>query len=249
MQTNDNVLFTGFIVTGSDPKKVLLRATGPSLKVGGTPVSGRLADPVIELYDGSGKLLETNDNWKDSPSRNEIESSGLAPTDDLESAIARVLDPGAYTAIIRGKNNGMGIGVIEAFDRNTSADSTFANVSGRGFVERGDNVLIAGVIVGNQQGGTKALVRALGPSLKPRLNDALNDPTLVLYDQNGAVLADNDNWRSASNAAEIEATGAAPTNDAESAILMQFPPALYTAIVRGKNDTVGIGVVDVYTVQ
>ena len=137
---------------------------------------------------------------------------------------------------------------MEVYDRNSNTDSKFANISTRGFVETGDNVLIGGFILGSQTGSTKVLTRATGPSLKPGLANALGDPTLELYDQNGASIATNDNWKDAPNRAAIEATGLAPTNDAESAILMTVPPTPYTAIVRGKNNTTGIGLIEVYNV-
>lgn len=248
VQTGDNVLIGGFIVDGLTPKRIILRAIGPSIKVNGTPLAGRLADPVLEMYNDAGTLIASNDNWKESTDRTEIENSGLAPTDDLESAIARIINPGQYTAIVRGKNNTSGIALVEAYDRNSSTDSKFANISTRGFVETGDNVLIGGFILGNQTGNTKVLTRATGPSLKPGLPAALDDPTLELFDQNGASIGTNDNWKDAPNRTAIEATGLAPTNDAESAILMTIPPTPYTAIVRGKNNTTGIGLIEVYNV-
>jgi hypothetical protein len=248
VQTGDNVLIGGFIVDGLTPKRIILRAIGPSIKVNGTPLAGRLADPVLEMYNDSGQLIASNDNWKDSLDRTEIESSGLAPTDDLESAISRIINPGQYTAIVRGKNNTTGIALVEAYDRNADTDSKFANISTRGFVETDDNVLIGGFILGSQAGNAKVLIRATGPSLKPGLANAMDDPTLELYDQNGASIGTNDNWKDAPNRPAIEATGLAPTNDAESAILMTVPPTPYTAIVRGKNNTTGIGLIEVYNV-
>jgi hypothetical protein len=248
VQTGDNVLIGGFIVDGLTPKRIILRAIGPSIKVNGAPLAGRLADPVLEMYNDAGQLIASNDNWKDSPDKTEIESSGLAPTDDQESAISRVINPGQYTAIVRGKNNSSGIALVEAYDRNSNTDSKFANISTRGFVETGDNVLIGGFILGSQTGNTKILTRATGPSLKPGIPTALDDPTLELYDQNGASIGTNDNWKDAPNRTAIEATGLAPKNDAESAILMAIPPTPYTAIVRGKNNAPGIGLIEVYNV-
>jgi hypothetical protein len=248
VQTGDNVLIGGFIVDGFTPKRIILRAIGPSIKVNGTPLAGRLADPVLEMYNEAGQLLASNDNWKDSPDKTDIETSGLAPSDDAESAISRIINPGQYTAIVRGKNNSTGIGLVEVYDRNPDTDSKFANISTRGLVESGDNVLIGGFILGSQPGDARVLTRAIGPSLRPGLATAMEDPTLELYDQNGTSIATNDNWKDATNKAAIEATGLAPKSDAESAILMSVPPTPYTAIVRGKNGATGIALVEVYNV-
>jgi hypothetical protein len=249
VQTDDNVLIGGFIITGFDPKKIILRAMGPSLKVNGSPLPGRLLDPVLEMYDEDGHLIASNDDWKDSTERIEIEASGFAPSEDAEAAIVRIINPGAYTAIVRGKGNATGIALIEAYDRNPTADSKFANISTRGFVETGDNVLIGGFILGNETGDSNILVRAIGPSLKPGLPAALNDPVLELYDENGTSMISNDNWKDAPNRDAIVATGAAPKNDAESAILLAVPPTPYTAIVRGKDNTTGIALIEVYNVE
>lgn len=248
VQPDDNALFGGFIVTGSDPKRILLRAIGPSLQSGETPVPGRLDDPTIELFDGNGVSIETNDNWKDSPNRAEIESSGFAPADDRESVIVRTVNPGLYTAVMRGKNSSSGIGVVEVYDRSQGSDGQLANISSRGFVETGDNALFGGFIVGSQPAGTRILARAIGPSLKPGIANALNDPTIEIFDGNGNPLAANDNWKDSPDRAEIESTGIAPKNDAEAAVVMAVQPALYTAIVRGKGDTTGVGVVEIYNV-
>jgi PKD repeat protein len=251
VQTGDNVLIGGFIVDGLTPKRIIVRAIGPSITVNGTPLAGRLADPVLELYNESNQLIASNDNWKNQTvpaDKTEIEGSGLAPTDDNEPAISRIINPGEYTAIVRGKNNTTGIALVEVYDRNADTDSKFANISTRGFVESGDNVLIGGFILGSQNGNARILTRSIGPSLKPGLAQAMDDPTLELFDQNGTSMATNDNWKDAPNRAEIEATGLAPTKDAESAILMSVPPTPYTAIVRGKNNTTGIALVELYNV-
>jgi hypothetical protein len=211
-------------------------------------VSGRLSDPTIELRDQSGAMLTQNDNWKDSPSHTEIESTGFAPGDDRESATVWVVNPGAYTAIVRGKNES-GIGLIEIYDRSAGKGSELANISARGFVETGDNVLIGGFIVSNETLGTRVLLRAIGPSLKPGIPTALDDPTLQLVNANGAAIRFNDNWKDSPDRAEIEATGAAPKNDFESAAILTLPPAQYTAIVRGTNNKTGIGVVEIYNVK
>jgi len=248
VQTGDNTLIGGMIVTGNDPKAVLFRAIGPSANSGGVPVPGRLADPILELRDRNGALLTSNDDWKDSPQRAEIEASGLAPSDDRESAILRTLPPGAYTAIVRGKDGSTGIGLVEAYDLDSGADSVLANISSRGFVETGDNVMIGGFIAGNQSGNTKVLLRAIAPSLKSQLPNALDDPVLELHDSNGATMATNDNWKD-DQRAEIEATGIPPTHDLESAIVRTLTPEAYTAIIRGTNNTVGVGLVEIYNLR
>jgi len=253
VQTDDNVLIGGFIITGTDPKQVMLRAIGPSMTVGGNPVPGRMEDLVLELRNSSGALVTSNDNWKDSTERTQIEGSGIAPTDDREAAILRTLTPGNYTVVLRGKDNTTGIALVEVYDLGLSANSILANISSRSFVEAGDNVLIggfiAGIISGNNPIGTEVLVRALGPSLKSQLPNALDDPTLELRDSNGTTLASNDNWKDSSERAQIEGTGIAPSNDLESAILRVVTPAPYTAIVRGKNGGIGVGVVEIYNTR
>ncbi len=243
--TTDKVLIGGFIVTGTNPKKVIVRALGPSL-----PVPGPLADPVLELHKFDGTVV-TNDNWQ-STQKSEIEATSLQPHNDLESAIVATLDPGNYTAIVSGKNGGTGIGLVEAYDLDETGDSQLANISTRGFVDTGDDVLIGGFIAGPAANGSSSvLVRAIGPSLP--LSDGLPDPTLELHDVNGVILATNDNWKTAddgtSQQAEIEATHLKPANDLESAILATVAPGNYTAIVRGKNNETGVGLVEVYNLQ
>jgi autotransporter-associated beta strand protein len=245
--TGDNALIGGFIVTGSASKKVIIRAIGPSLAVGGTPLPGRLADPTLELRDNAGALIFSNDNWMDSAQAQEIIDSGIPPSDDHEAAIMATLAPGSYTAIMRGVNNTTGIGVVEVYDLAPEVSAKLANISSRGFVQTGDNVMIGGFIAGNQ--ASQVIVRALGPSLTQfGIVNALADPTLELHDANGAVIAFNDNWRDTDQAA-IEATGIPPSNDLESAIVATLVPGNYTAIVRGQNDTSGVGLVEVYDLQ
>lgn len=245
VQTGDNVLIAGFIVTGTQPKKVIVRGIGPSL-----PFSEALADPFLELHDGSGQLLESNDNWIDSSNKQAIIDSGLRPTNDVESAIVQTLpaNGAAYTAILRGANNGTGIGVVEAYDLDRTVDSKLANISTRGLVQTGDNVLIAGVIVVGET-SQNVIVRAIGPSLS--LPGKMADPTLELRDGNGALLEANDNWGDSPNKQAIVDSAIAPSNPLESAIVRTLPAnnAAYTAIVRGVNNTTGIAVVEVYQLQ
>jgi hypothetical protein len=249
VQTGDNVLIGGFIVTGNDPKTVIVRAIAPSLRVNNTPVPGRLADPTLELHDESGAQVDFNDNWKDSPQRAEIESSTLAPGDDREAVIVRTLAPGRYTAIVRGKGSDTGIALVEVYDRDGAAKSQMANISTRGFVETGDNVMIGGFIVGNQNAPTKIVVRAIGPSLTGKgVPGALEDPLLELHDGNGAIFAINDNWRDDPGATEIQSKRLAPTDERESATLQTIAPGNYTAIVRGVKNVTGVALVEVYNV-
>ena len=236
VQTGDKVLIGGFIVTGNQPKKVIVRAIGPSL-----PLTGTLLNPFLELHDPSGAIIVSNDNWR-TDQEEEIIATGLAPSNDNESAIVMSLDPGTYTAIVQGTTGGSGIALVEVYDLDQFADSKLANISTRGLVETGDSVLIGGFIVLGDN-PANALLRAIGPSLP--VTGSLADPTLELHDSNGTTLTSNDNWRS-DQESEILATGIPPANDAESAILTTLPPGPYTAIVRGANNTTGIALVEVY---
>ncbi len=238
--TGDNVLIGGFIVSGTQTKKVLIRAIGPSL-----PLAGVLADPTLELYQGT-TLLETNDNWMDSPNKQAIIDSTIPPSNPLESAIVRSVPPGNYTAIERGVNNGTGIGVVEAYDLDTSANSKLANISTRGLVQTGDNVLFAGTIVVGQA-SQKVIIRALGPSTG--VPGAMADPTLELHDGSGTLLETNDNWVDSPNKQAIIDSTIPPPNNAESAIVRILTPGNYTAIVRGVNNSTGIAVVEVYALN
>jgi hypothetical protein len=244
VRKGDGAGIAGFIVTGTTPRNVIVRGIGPSLQVNGSPLAGRLEDPTLELHDGQGGLIAQNDNWRESDQVTAIEGSGIPPSDDKESAIVRQLAPGFYTAVLRGANNTEGIGVVEAYDLDAGGDSTLANIATRGSVETGDNILIGGFILrGNS---ATVLVRAIGPELTGNgVPNALQDPTLELRDVNGAVLMANDNWRETQET-EISATGIAPTDNRESAILKPLPGGTYTAIVRGKSDSVGIALVEVY---
>ena len=244
--TDEDVLIGGFIVTGDAPKKIIVRGLGPSLVVNGTPLANILADPVLELYQ-DGALIRSNDNWKGSQ-QSEIEATGIPPADDLESALIATLAPGSYTVILHGQNSGTGIGLVEAYDLDTAVPSSLANISTRGFVQTGDDVLIAGFIVGNG-GSDTVVVRAIGPSLAASgVAHPLADPTLDLYDANGAVIRSDDNWRDTQESL-IQSTGLAPTDDAESAIIRSLNPGNYTAVVRGKDGGTGVALVEVYNLR
>jgi uncharacterized repeat protein (TIGR03803 family) len=247
--TGDNVLIGGFIITGSVPKKVIVRGIGPSL--GG--VGATLQDPVLELHQGN-LIIASNDDWKEHQA--EVEATGVQPTNNFESAIVATLTPGAYTATLSGKNNGSGVGVVELYDLDPGTNAKLANISTRGFVDTGSNVMIGGLIVSGGSGGGSArvIVRAIGPSLSALgVPSALQDPTLELHDASGATLASNDNWKirpdGTSQQGEIEATALMPTNDNESALVQTLAPGSYTVIVRGANDTIGVAVVEAYTLQ
>jgi hypothetical protein len=243
VETGDNVLIGGFIVTGTQDKKAILRALGPSV-----PVPGTLANPTLELYSGS-TLLGANDDWQNQPpaDKQAVIDSGIPPPNDLESALVRMLPANntGYTAIVRGANGGTGIGVVEAYDLDRTVNSKLANISTRGLVQTGDDVLIAGTIILGQA-SQKVIVRAIGPSLS--LAGRLEDPTLELHDQNGGLIEANDNWVESSNKQAIIDSTIPPSNDLESAIVQTLPAnnAQYTAIVRGVNGTTGIAVVEVY---
>jgi glucose/arabinose dehydrogenase len=239
---NDNVLIGGFIVSGSAAKKVIVRARGPS-----TGLTGALADPTLELLDGNGATITSNDDWR-VPVQNQtaVQATGLQPGDDHESAIVATLQPGNYTAIVKGKNNTTGTGLVEIYDINGAAASQLGNISGRAFVQTGDDVAIGGFIIGNNIGASKVIVRARGPSLAG-VNNTLADPTLELLNGNGVVIGSNDNWQDdATQAAAITASGLAPTNSLESAISTSLAPGNYTAIIAGKNGGTGIGLIEVY---
>jgi hypothetical protein len=242
--TGDNVLIGGFIISGTQPKKVIVRAIGPSV-----PLAGVLADPILELHGPPPFVTITNDNWK-TDQQAAIIATGVAPTNDLESAIVVTLpsNNAGYTAIVRGVNNGTGIGLVEAYDLDSTVDSKLANISTRGLVQTGDSVLIAGTIVLGQT-TQKVIVRALGPSLN--VPGELADPTLELHDGNGTLIDANDNWVDSPNKQAILDSTIPPTNNLESAIVYTFSSsgAHYTAIVRGVNNSTGVAVVEIYALQ
>jgi predicted outer membrane repeat protein len=237
----DNVLIGGFIVTGSQPKRLMVRALGPSI-----PVAGALADPRLEIYQGT-TVLATNDNWRDAANNQEMSQSRLAPPNELEAAVLGPFNPGAYTAIVSGAGGGSGVSLVEVYDLDQTVEVKLANIATRGLVQNGDNVLIAGLIVAGFE-PQKLLVRATGPSLN--IPGKLLDPMLELRDANGALIQANDNWVDSPNKQAILESTIPPTNDFESAIVANLPAhgASYTAIVRGVNNTIGVAVVEVYNI-
>lgn len=251
VQTGDDVLIAGFIITGSYAKPVAVRAIGPSLAVNGVPLDGRLMDTTLELHDSTGAIIATNDNWDTDDQSYVLDNYGIQPSDFREAALYRVLAPGAYTMIVRGANNANGIGLAEVYDLNSEIETTpvggsrLANISTRGRIETGDNVMIGGVIVDGEE-NTPLLLRAIGPSLSEQgVTDFLANPQMTLYDSQGTTVASNDNWRDTQET-EIKATGLAPTKNFESAISISLEPGAYTAVVSGVNGGTGVGLVEAY---
>jgi hypothetical protein len=244
--TGDNVLIGGFIVTGSASKNVILRAIGPSLGAAG--ITNALQDPVLELHDQTGSLIASNDNWRDSQEA-QIEATGIPPTDDRESALVATLVPGEYTAILLGKNNTTGTALVEAYDLDSTPASQFANISTRGLVGTGTDVLIGGLIVSAEESGqANVIVRALGPSLGGSgVSGVLADPTLELHDKDGDILAANDNWDDTQGGI-ISSTGLAPNDANEAALFITLAAGEYTAVVQGANETSGVGQVEVFNI-
>jgi hypothetical protein len=247
IEMGNNIGIGGFILTGNAPKQVLLRAIGPSLAYFGVP--NVLADPVLELHGPAGFLTITNDNWRNTQEA-EIRTTGIPPTNDLESAIMVTLFPGAYTAVVKGKNNSSGVGLVEVYDLNQAVASKMANLSTRAFVATGDDIVIAGFLLSDSDASDRIVVRGLGPSLAPGAfpaNAVLANPTLELRDGNGALLIANNDWQdNAVQAALLTAAGLAPTNNLEAGIAATLPPGLYTALLAGLNGGTGIGLVEVY---
>jgi hypothetical protein len=245
VETGDRVGIGGFIVTGSVPKNVIVRAIGPSLTR--YNIVDVLADPVLELHGPGTFVTITNNNWRDTQ-QGVIEATGLPPTNDFESAIVANLAPGAYTAIVRGNGNTSGVALVEVYDLNPAALSKLANISTRAFVSTGDNIVIAGFILGHNSGPDRIIVRGMGPSLTTAgVTTVLANPTLELRNSDGTLLVSNNDWQdNPVQAALITAAGLAPSNNLESAIAATLPPGLYTALLAGLNSGTGNGLVEVY---
>jgi len=250
VQTGPGVTIAGFIIAGPDSKSVVLRGLGPTLAQPPLNVPGVLANPTLQLLNSGGQLLCPlcfNDNWKDAQQA-QIQATGLAPKNDLESAIPRILEPGNYTAILSGKNGTTGVGLVEVYDTSTDGFAELTNISTRGFVGTGDNMLIGGFMASGGNGSTRVVVRGLGPTLaQPPFNvsGVLADPYLSLHDGNGNVLYTNNNWKDTQQAA-IQATGKAPPNELESAIVVTVAAGNYTATLSGIGFGTGIGLLEVY---
>jgi hypothetical protein len=241
--TGDNVLIAGFQIAGSTAKQLVLRAIGPTLAQFG--LSNPMQDPTLDLHDSSGIRIAFNDDWRDASNAQSIPQN-LQPTNGFESALLVTLNPGGYTAILRGFNNSIGLALVEVYEIGAGS-AQLTNISTRGFVQTGDNVMIAGVIVQSQD--KQVVVRAIGPSLTNLgVPNALPDPTLAIFDVNGTRIAFNDDWRDTQES-DIAGTGLAPLNDLESAIAGTVAPGSYTAIVRGFNDTTGNALVEVFALD
>jgi hypothetical protein len=249
VQTGNNVLIAGFIVSGTAPKEVVIRGLGPSLAGFGIP--GVMSDPVVELHASNGTALLRNDDWATGPSVSRLSTLGLVPTDGHESALVTTLAPGSYTAILSGYQDGTGVGLVEVYGIEAATnDAQMANISTRGFVQAGDNVMIGGFILGGN-GSTNVAVRGIGPSLSAfGINPALADPTLELRDGNGALLVANDNWRDdPTTATNLSAHGLGLGDNHEAGIFRALPPGPFTAILAGKNGGTGVGLVEIYNVR
>jgi hypothetical protein len=250
----------GFIVQGTEPKRVIIRAIGPELSQYGVPEA--LANPTLELHNAAGALIASNDDWRHtiiggiitSDQRLDIRQSGLAPGNPLEAAIIADLSDGNYTAIVRGVNNTTGVGLVEVYDLNPESSSILSNFSTRAFVQTGDNVMIGGLIVQGTQ-PKRFIIRAIGPELTQYgVPNVLANPTLELHDSTGALIASNDSWRhtiiggiiTSDQTGDIRNSGLAPGDGRESAIVADLPAGNYTAIVRGVNNMTGVALVEVY---
>ena len=247
VQTGNNVGIGGFIITGTAPKHVVLRAIGPSLTQFGVP--DVLTDPLLELHGPAGFPTMVDDNWRDDPLQAaQIEATGIAPTNDLESAINANLNPGSYTAVVRGKNNTSGVGLVEVYDLDIAAPAKLANISTRAFVSTGADIVIGGFQLGANRGEDRVVIRGIGPSLTAfGVTNALANPTLELRDGNGALVIANNDWQEdPAQAAQLIAAGLAPTNQLESGIAATLPPGAYTALLAGVNNGTGIGLIEVY---
>ncbi len=245
VQTGDDVLIGGFIVAGNAPKKVLVRAIGPSLSQFG--VSGALADPTLTIFDSNSVQVGFNDNWMNDPNRQDVIDTGIAPTNDKESALVRTLAPGNYTAKVAGAGNTTGVALVEIYDLESQLSSRLANIATRGLVNGGDQVLIGGFIVGGYKSET-VVIRGIGPSLSAfGVANALADPLLTVHNGQGAAIASNDNWETTQKQALID-SHLAPTNPKEAAILTDLQPGNYTAVISGVNSGSGVGVVEVYNI-
>jgi hypothetical protein len=245
VQTGENVLIGGFIVTGNAPKKVLVRAIGPSLSQFG--VNGALADPTLTIFDSNSVQVGFNDNWVNDPNRQDVIDTGLAPTNDAESALVRTLAPGSYTAKVAGANDSTGVALVEIYDLQSQLSTRLANIATRSRVNGGDQVLIGGFIVGGYKPET-VVIRGIGPSLTAfGVNNALGDPFLSIHNSQGAAIASNDDWETGERQALID-SNLAPTNPKEAAVLTDLQPGNYTAVISGVNNATGVSVVEVYNI-
>jgi hypothetical protein len=241
----------GFIIRGNASKPVVIRGLGPSLVNSNVPAANVLNDPVLELRGSDGALILSNNDWGSSPQKSQIEGTIYEPSDSREAVILATLDPGSYTAILSGAGQTTGVGLIEVYDNDSGLDSDLANISTRGFVQVGDEVMIGGFTLGGNNNPARIAVRALGPSLTGAgLTDVLADPTLELYNANGTIMISNDDWTDdTQSAADLAAHGLALPNLKESGIFTPVPPGQFTAIVAGKDGGIGIALVEIYDLR
>ena len=239
----------GFIINGNDSKRVIIRGIGPSMASVG--IDGTVSDTLLRLFTANGSPLAVNDNWQDTQAA-EIAQTGLQPQDPRESAIVATLVPGAYTASVSAANGNNGVGLIEIYDLSSASNGKLANISTRGSVQTAENVMIGGFILGGTSiNPAKVVVRAIGPSLAQfGIGTPLSNPTLSLFDRNGQMVGQNNNWQDdPSQASQLQALNLAPQNAAESAIVATLPPGQYTAVVEGHSGGTGIGLIEVYSIQ
>jgi uncharacterized repeat protein (TIGR01451 family) len=258
--TGDNVLIAGFIINGTTPKKILIRASGPSLA--GSGVQNPLSDPELELHDTS-SVIARNQDWQTTEigglltadQVQEITNSGLQPSASAEPALIVTLNPGTYTAIVQDENSGTGVGTVEVYDLSTDGDARLVNISTRGFVQTGDNVMIGGFITVNQP--TTLFIRARGPSLSNAgITNPLEDPQLELHDAT-SIVATNDDWQTTQigslitngQASVIQNSPLKPDDAKEPAMIVTLPPGIYTAIIRGANESTGVATVEAYVLE
>jgi Calx-beta domain len=252
VQTGDQIMIGGFIITGSGEKRVLIRALGPSLAQAGVPASAVLLDPVIRLNKSDGSYVDFNDNWREClATERELEGTAFQPKDDREAAMLDSLLPGAYTVWVVGKNQTQGIGLFEVYDFDANAGAELANLSTRGYVGMENDVMIAGFTLGIDPGSVQIAIRGLGPSLAGAgLHGVLADPALELHDPNGNLMGTNDDWQSDPvSAAQLTAHGLALPDSKEAGLFVTLEPGTYTAILNGESVSTGIGLVEVYNLK
>ena len=240
-------MIAGFIITGNASQPVVLRGIGPSLAPRAWETL--LLDPVLELRGSNGALIMQNNDWKDTQ-RALIEGTIYEPTDDRESVIVASLQPGAYTAVLTGNGQTTGVGLVEVYDNDQGTDTQLANISTRGFVQTGDNVMIGGFILGGSTLNTRVAIRGIGPSLaQSGISNVLADPTLELHDSNGTTLIANDDWQDDPlSASQLIFHNLALQDSRESGIFTSLPPGAYTAILAGSNGGIGIGLIEIYNI-
>jgi hypothetical protein len=242
-------MIAGFIITGNVSKPVALRGIGPSLAAPPYNLSGVLLDPVLELRNASSQVF-LNNNWRDTQ-RSQIEGGPFQPGDDRESVILISLAPATYTVLLTGNAATAGIGLVEVYDNGQAVDAQLSNISTRGFVQAGNDVMIGGFILGNSSRTGRIAIRGLGPSLSQfQLNPVLADPTLELHDANGNTFISNDDWLDdPASAALLTANGLALSDPKESGIFTSLPAGTFTAILAGKSGGVGIALVEIYNLK